>query len=479
MFKLTNFTPSSEEVSKKGILGTFEGECALASMTNLNGMDISRDVWVKLFNSDDFKKGIQHKWYIGFLGHPQDPECQEFQNGCIIMIDGKINDDDVVWGKFELVATPVGKIVKTWIDAGVEFGISVRGVGDLIGNSVDPDTFVFKGFDLVAFPAYPDSIPVFSEIAASTNSLKRKQYQKICAAVDSQLSAITSCEALDMIQKQFAPQSEQFKKIEDRKHELEKDPPSPPLSGEEKAPPHILEEKLNGMMELYLAKCKEVEKLKSKIEEVENTLYSTEIACNRKIKSIERITADQIESLNNVGINANKKIKSLSAINSKLKSEILASNNENSKIISQIKKDNLRYKQDNLKYKQDITAANKIISEQKQRISSLTSDLDKTVAEVDKFKRKTSNCDVKIQSLQSEIKACYNMIEEYQQSYANMYANAIGVYIKDVPVSASTSVTELQKIISNAPSKDVDDLMSLPDIADYTSEDEDTDIVTI
>ena len=169
----------------------------------------------------------------------------------------------------------------------------------------------------------------------------------------------------------------------------------------------------------------------------------------------------------------------MSAINSKLKSEILASDDENSKIISQIKKDNLRYKQDNLKYKQDITAANKIISEQKQRISSLTSDLDKTVAEVDKFKRKTSNCDVKIQSLQSEIKACYNMIEEYQQSYANMYANAIGVYIKDVPVSASTSVTELQKIISNAPSKDVDDLMSLPDIADYTSEDEDTDIVTI
>lgn len=479
MFKLTNFTPSSEEVSKKGILGTFEGECALASMTNLNGMDISRDVWVKLFNSDDFKKGIQHKWYIGFLGHPQDPECQEFQNGCIIMIDGRINDDDVVWGKFELVATPVGKIVKTWIDAGVEFGISVRGVGDLIGNSVDPDTFVFKGFDLVAFPAYPDSIPVFSEIAASTNLLKRKQYQKICAAVDSQLSAITSYEALDMIQKQFAPQSEQFKKIEDRKHELEKDPPSLSLSGEEKDLPHIFEEKLNGMMELYLAKCKEVENLKSKIEEIKNTLYDTEIACNRKIKSIERITADQIESLNNVGINANKKIKSLSAINSKLKSEILASNDENSKIISQIKKDNLRYKQDNLKYKQDITAANKIISEQKQRISSLTSDLDKTVAEIDKFKRKTSNCDVKIQSLQSEIKACYSVIEEYQQSYANMYANAIGVYIKDVPVSASTSVTELQKIISNAPSKDVDDLMSLPDIADYTSEDEDTDIVTI
>lgn len=463
MFKLTNFTPSSEEAANKGILGIFEGECALASMTNLNGMDITRQVWVNLFNSDDFKKGIKHKWYIGFLGHPQDPECQEFQNGCIIMIDGNINDDDIVWGKFELVATPVGKIVKTWIDAGVEFGISVRGVGDLIGNSVDPDTFVFKGFDLVAFPAYPDSIPVFSEIAASTNSVKRKQYQRICAAVDSQLSSITSCEALDMIQKQFAPQSEQFKKIEDRKHELEND---------KKEPPHILEEKLNGLMELYLSKCKEVQQLKDKLAEIEDTLYSTEIECNRKIKSIERINADQIDKLNKAEIYATRKLKSLSAINSKLKSEIEASKNQSSIAISQIKKDNL-------KYRQDISAANKVISEQKERISSLTLDLDKTVAEVDKFKRKTSNRDEKIQNLQSEIIACHRLIEEYQQSYANMYANAAGVYLKDVPVSASTSVSELQKLISNAPSKDLDDLMTVPDIMEYIPEDEDTDIVTI
>ena len=48
--------------------------------------------------------------------------------------------------QFDLIDTPVGRIVKTFQDAGVTFGISVRGAGDIINNSVDPDTFVFIVF---------------------------------------------------------------------------------------------------------------------------------------------------------------------------------------------------------------------------------------------------------------------------------------------------------------------------------------------
>lgn len=38
------------------ILGTFSGECADSAITNLNGMDISREVFEKLFESDEYKK---------------------------------------------------------------------------------------------------------------------------------------------------------------------------------------------------------------------------------------------------------------------------------------------------------------------------------------------------------------------------------------------------------------------------------------
>ena len=40
------------DASKSPIIGTFEGECADANITNLNGLDITREVWDNVFNSD-------------------------------------------------------------------------------------------------------------------------------------------------------------------------------------------------------------------------------------------------------------------------------------------------------------------------------------------------------------------------------------------------------------------------------------------
>ena len=140
------------------IIGSYTGEVLDSEITNKNGLDITRDVMEVVFASDDYKEGIENGWFIGFLGHPEDPDCQDFKNGCIVMTEGHIDDDGKCYGTFNLIDTPVGQVVKKFIDAGVKFGISIRGAGDIIGNSVDPETFVFRGFDLVAFPAYPNSM---------------------------------------------------------------------------------------------------------------------------------------------------------------------------------------------------------------------------------------------------------------------------------------------------------------------------------
>ena len=171
---------SEEEINdsgiEDGILGVYEGECADANVTNNNGLDIQREVWETVFHSDEYKTGIEKGWYIGYLGHPEDPGCQEFKDSCIVMTEGHIEDNGKVFGKFNLLDTPVGRIVNTLRKAGVKFGISVRGAGDIIANSVDPETFVFRGFDLVAFPAYPDAVPEFKAIAASTDLKEQNWY---------------------------------------------------------------------------------------------------------------------------------------------------------------------------------------------------------------------------------------------------------------------------------------------------------------
>lgn len=126
--------------NKSTVIGVFEGECADSNITNENGLDITRPVWEVVFSSEEYKRAIEMGWYIGFLGHPDDPGCMDFEHACIVMTEGHIDANGKVHGKFNLIDTPVGRIVKAFIDAGVIFGISVRGAGDIINNSVDPET---------------------------------------------------------------------------------------------------------------------------------------------------------------------------------------------------------------------------------------------------------------------------------------------------------------------------------------------------
>ena len=176
---------------KSTVIGVFEGECADSNITNENGLDITRPVWEVVFSSEEYTRAIEMGWYIGFLGHPDDPGCMDFEHACIVMTEGHIDANGKVHGKFNLIDTPVGRIVKAFIDAGVIFGISVRGAGDIINNSVDPETFVFRGFDLVAFPAFPESIPVFTEIAASTKIDDQRTYKAVCAAIQKNVPSIS------------------------------------------------------------------------------------------------------------------------------------------------------------------------------------------------------------------------------------------------------------------------------------------------
>lgn len=44
---------------KGTIIGTYEGLCADANITNLNGLDITREVWENVFASDEYKTAIE------------------------------------------------------------------------------------------------------------------------------------------------------------------------------------------------------------------------------------------------------------------------------------------------------------------------------------------------------------------------------------------------------------------------------------
>lgn len=446
----------SAEVDEKSpaILGVYEGECADANITNDNGLDITREVWEHVFASEDYRKGIEHGWFIGFLGHPADPGCQEFKNGCIIMTEGRIDDDGKVYGRFKLLDTPVGRIVKTYIDADVEFGISVRGAGDIVNNSVDPETFVFRGFDLVAFPAFPDSIPTFSEIAASTDVEVRKKYKAVCAAVDTNIKEINTKESLEQLKAPFAPQSTQYKEIEARISELDSE--DEPLED-------INELKLSCMTDMYLDKAEECKQIKAANEALIKQLSTVESTYNRKVRILNRVLSSQQNDLasycDRLEVDLQKQI---------------AANKELSKNLSAVSSENLTYKR-------KINASSEKVAKQASTISDLKHQLDETVVEAEGADKRSSNLDAKVRDLKDEISATRKLLNEYQAAYAQLYSSATGVDLSSVPITSTTSVKELHSLVmSNAGTPVFASSDPIPvDVENVHDADEEYDLVTL
>lgn len=417
------------------ILGTYEGECADANITNANGLDITRPVWENVFNSDEYKKALKNGWYIGFLGHPEDPNCMDFEHACIKMTDGYIDDNGKVYGTFDLVDTPVGRVVAAFQKAGVTFGISVRGAGDIEDNSVDPDTFIFRGFDLVTFPAYPEAIPTFKEIAASTNLETQAKYKTVCKAVNENISGFNTVESIEAVQPFFANQSEEYAKLQKQKEKI--------LSA---STLDISEDKLKAMTALYASERAKTARLESQVKLLRKRIAASEKDFRRKLQSVERITASQLQQVDEqLAITASESSK-LRAKNRKL---ILAHTKltETNKSLSAI---NASLKSKNLKYNQEITANTQVVSDNRAEISDLQAQLRETVTDKVRVERQASNLGDKVAKLQAEVKAANQLIEEYQNAYASIYASAVSANLDNITIAATTTVSELQDKISEA-----------------------------
>lgn len=97
---------------------------------------------------------IKHNRAMGELGHPSTTEINLDRVSHLIKelkMDGKNGI-----GKSLVMDTPMGRIAKSLIEAGVKLGVSTRGVGTLKENIVQND-FRLITVDIVADPSAPDA----------------------------------------------------------------------------------------------------------------------------------------------------------------------------------------------------------------------------------------------------------------------------------------------------------------------------------
>lgn len=458
----------AENTTKGTILGTFTGKCCDAAVVNNNDMKLDRELFENLIKSEEYKDAMEHRYYIGFLGHPEDPNCQDFKDGCIVMTSMEIKDNDEIYGTFDLIDTPVGRVVKSFIDAGVQFGISIRGAGDVDADgNVDPDTFIFRGFDLVAFPAYSDAVPEFLEIAAASDP----KYKKIKAAIDKNLKYITSSTAIDEIQANLNPHSAEYKKLEARKQDIGVNPDE---ESETSDLEEITAKKLEAMTNMYMEACEQNEQLKATLASTKAELRAVKASYDRKFRSLKRITAsqnklmqDRLESVTasyNIAVKATNELKSELKETTDILEKVEASKTRLREKNSEISKELVTANKNNLIYKQKIENSSEDIKDRDATISGLREKLNKTVVastnaqrdasnrdeEVKQLKSQVSSSVATIKDLESRIVANEEMLHEYQQAYADFYATARGISVSGLPVTASTSVRDLENLIQGA-----------------------------
>lgn len=157
-------------VNKKGqtILGHLEGPCADILSPTRNGRLYSEELWEQVFNDEITKEYFSSGGIFGELGHPDRKEVDLEKIAICMPEPPKKNSHGKLIGKFDILDTPCGRILKTLCEYGYRLGISSRGNGDLEtdfdGNeSVIPSSYRLIAFDIVTLPAVKGARLAFTE----------------------------------------------------------------------------------------------------------------------------------------------------------------------------------------------------------------------------------------------------------------------------------------------------------------------------
>ena len=185
-----------------------EGIFMQGDLKNRNGRIYPSQVLEKEMNRYN-KDFIQTKRALGELGHPDGPQI----NGDRVshLITEMKRDGSNFIGKAKILGTPMGEIVKTFIDEGVKVGVSTRGLGSVKptadGIMEVQNDFHLATVDVVTDPSGPncfvngimENTEYYYDIASNTwraqelieQAVKevKKEYRKTVRKVDEAYAA--------------------------------------------------------------------------------------------------------------------------------------------------------------------------------------------------------------------------------------------------------------------------------------------------
>ena len=169
-FKIFEALDISEAESEDGIL-KMHGTLQRAGQVNANNRIYPKPILER--EDKKMQEGIQSRAAVGELDHPDTPIVQ-LENGSHLLTKSWWDGDDLK-GEVEILDTPKGKILESYVKRGVKLGISSRGLGSTSrtneGHDLVEDDYNLITYDFVSNP---------STAGAFMHLKESKEWQEFC-----------------------------------------------------------------------------------------------------------------------------------------------------------------------------------------------------------------------------------------------------------------------------------------------------------
>lgn len=147
-----------------GVLMRVGGRMMLAETPNANKRRYPRSLWEHVLQQESVVNALKHRRMYGELDHPTDRRETSLKEASHVMTTLRLEPTNEVYGEFDILDTPMGRIAAALFRAQCTPGVSTRAEGSVRAgrdgiSDVVTESYKFKTVDIVASPSTPGAYP--------------------------------------------------------------------------------------------------------------------------------------------------------------------------------------------------------------------------------------------------------------------------------------------------------------------------------
>lgn len=466
--KYTKLSP--EEQAQRGILGRLYGVIADFRNPTRNGRLYSEKLWDKVFDDPIMEEKIQNKCVFGEISHPlDDPERQEIdpQKIAIALAEKPSKGaDGKIYGVFDILDTPNGRILKTLCDYGTKIGVSSRGTGDVFTDydgqeSVDPDTYDCVGWDAVLIPAVKEARMELVNESLGNKTLKQALTEELNKASTNDKKVmketleelgLTDNDPIEniklIVDDSTLSNDEKLEKLK-KYFEINSKDTVDDIEGSEDLAVGDTEAKLLTELQEALQKNTDLEKDIISLNEKLSVCYAKETKLNEDIEKYKNTVSKLASRSQQLNV-MQEKVSKLTSINEDLNKQISKQNDLSNSKVQRLNENVSKMKQSQTKLLEEIEVRS-------NKIDSLQENLKTVTKEKESLNEQVKSLQKDLKSKKAEYNNKLEKSKELVEHYKKIASAAVDKYILSESIKLGVSVDEIKNRLPQKYSfKDID-----------------------